>query len=171
MSYANAVKIAEIVRDAGGRIVGRTRLQKVAYLLTVSGLESGLLFIYKHYGPFSQDLAAAAGDANLLGLLSETEQQASWGGTYSTYSVSEQPSPPQNTARQRLATEAAAADAIELELAATAVFLAKDGHGDPWGETARRKPEKAASDRIDKAKALYRRLTTIDTPIPLPPIG
>jgi hypothetical protein len=31
-------KAAEIVRDAGGRIVGRTKLQKIAYLLELSGL-------------------------------------------------------------------------------------------------------------------------------------
>lgn len=80
MSYANAVKTAAIVRDAGGRIVGRTRLQKIAYLLSITGLEDGLPFAYKHYGPYSEDLATASRDADLLGLLSETEQQASWGG-------------------------------------------------------------------------------------------
>ena len=63
MSYANAVKVAGIVRDAGSRIVGRTRLQKVAYLLSVTGLEDGLPFVYKHYGPYSEDLATAARDA------------------------------------------------------------------------------------------------------------
>ena len=65
MSYTNAVKVAAIVRDAGGRIVGRTRLQKVAYLLSIAGLEEGLPFTYKHYGPYSEDLASAARDARL----------------------------------------------------------------------------------------------------------
>lgn len=171
MSHANAVKVAGIVRDAGGRIIGRTRLQKVAYLLTATGLENGLLFSYKHYGPYSEDLAAAARDASLLGLLNETEQQASWGGTYSIYVVDEAPSSTVPSARRRLAAEAASADAIELELAATAVFLAKEGHSDPWRETARRKPEKAENGRIDNARLLYRRLSAIETPVPLPPIG
>ena len=34
-------KAAAIVRDAGGRIVGRTKLQKIAYLLELSGLGEG----------------------------------------------------------------------------------------------------------------------------------
>lgn len=170
MSYVNAVKVAKLVRDAGGRIVGRTKLQKTAYLLCVAGLEEGLPFAYKHYGPYSEDLAAAARDADLLGLLNETEQQTTWGGTYSTYVVDEQPDPGANAARRRLAAEAASADAVELELAATAVFLALEGHTDPWAETARRKPEKAENGRVDRAKALYRRLSAIDTPVRLPAI-
>jgi hypothetical protein len=170
MSHTNAVKVAEIVRDAGGRIVGRTRLQKVAYLLTVTGLESNLPYSYKHYGPYSEELATAVRDAGLLGLLNETEQQASWGGTYSTYVVNEAPSSSVGSARRRLASEGASADAIELELAATAVFLALEGHSDPWAETERRKPEKAENGRIDRARLLYRRLAAIETPIPLPRI-
>jgi hypothetical protein len=57
-----------------------------------------------------------------------------------------------------------------LELVATAVFLAKEGHSDPWIETVRRKPEKAENDRIDKARLLYRRLSAIETPVPWPAI-
>ncbi|MGP0057676.1 MAG: hypothetical protein ACLPID_00090 [Beijerinckiaceae bacterium] len=170
MSYANSGKAAGIVRDAGGRIVGRTRLQKIAYLLSVAGLEDGLPFAYRHYGPYSEELASAARAADLVGLLRETEQLASWGGTYSTYVVTEQPSSAVPPARRRLAAEAAAADAIELELAATAVFLAKEGYQDPWAETARRKPEKAENGRLDKARELYRKLSAIETPIPLPAI-
>jgi uncharacterized protein YwgA len=78
MSYVNATKVANIVRDAGGKVVGRTRLQKIAYLLTVSGLETGFPFQYKHYGPFSDEVAVAAREAGLLGLLAETEQVAAW---------------------------------------------------------------------------------------------
>jgi uncharacterized protein len=163
-----AVKVAEIVRDAGGRVIGRTRLQKIAYLLTVAGLEDGLPFVYKHYGPYSEDLAAGARDANLIGLVRETEQQASWGGTYSTYVVADGPGPSVPAARRRLAEEAASADAIELELAETAIFLAKEGQKDPWEETMRRKPEKAEGGRIGRAQALYRRLSAIETPLPWP---
>ena len=55
-----------------------------------------------------------------------------------------------------------------LELAATAAFLASEGERDPWHETARRKPEKAA--RLDDAKKLYQRLRAISLPVPLPEI-
>lgn len=170
MSYVNAAKVADIVRDAGGKVVGRTRLQKIAYLLTVSGLEGGLPFRYKHYGPFSEEVATAAREASLLGLLTETEQVAAWGGTYSTYLVTDHPGPDTDKARLRLAQMAAASDAVELELAATAVFLAGEGSGDPWAETARRKPEKADKGRIDRARVLYAKLASVDTPIPLPTI-
>ncbi len=42
---------AEIVRDVGGRIVGRTRLQKIAYLLELAGFGVGFRFEYRHFGP------------------------------------------------------------------------------------------------------------------------
>ena len=171
MSYENAMKAAYIVRDAGNHIVGRTRLQKIAYLLTAAGLETGLPFAYKHYGPYSEELASAARDAGLLGLIQETEQQAQWGGVYSTYFFAGPQDPSVPAPRRYLAAEGAAADAVELELAATAVFLAKAGYADPWSETARRKPEKAEQGRMDRAKALYRKLTSIETPEPLPAIA
>jgi len=168
MSVNDAEKIAAIVRDAGGRIIGRTRLQKIAYLLTVTGLETGLSFTYKHYGPYSEDVAIAARHGHLLGHLQENVQTASWGGSYSIYSV-DAPIPEQiPVARKELAAIAVNADAAELELAATAVFLARDGFDDPWGETARRKPEKAGNGRIDRAKELLRRLREIRTPVALP---
>jgi hypothetical protein len=170
MSYVSAAKIADIVADAGGRIVGCSRLQKVAYLLSVTGLEDGLPFAYKHYGPYSEAVTTAARDARLLGLLSENEQKASWGGTYSTYVAHAQPSSSVPPARHRLAAASAAADAIELELVATAVFLAKEGHRHPWIETARRKPEKSENGRVEKAQSLYRRLSAIETPVPWPVI-
>jgi uncharacterized protein len=171
MSYVEATKVANLVRDAGGRIVGRTKLQKTAYLLRVAGLEDDFSFAYKHYGPYSEDLAAAARDADLFGLLHETEQQTTWGGTYSTYVVDGVPSDDVPVARVRLAAEAAAADAVELELAATALFLSREGFDDPWVETARRKPEKAESGRIERAKELYRRIAAIETPNSFPAIA
>lgn len=170
MSRELAEKAAGIVRDAGGQIVGRTRLQKTAYLLSITGLEDGFRFVYKHYGPFSEELAASAADASLLHLMSEIEQQATWGGVYSIYRSTTVDATVGTDPRRRLAEEAAKANAIELELAATAAFLALDGYDDPWIETARRKPEKSDGDRIEKAKDLYRRLRLIDTPTPMPDI-
>ena len=64
---SEAQKAAEIVRDAGGHIVGRTRLQKIAYLLEITGLGAGFPFRYKHYGPYSEQLADAAETAQIFG--------------------------------------------------------------------------------------------------------
>jgi hypothetical protein len=168
MTRRNAEIVARIVRDAGGRIVGRTRLQKTAYLLMVSGLESGLSFSYRYYGPFSEDLATAADEAELLGLIKEKCRRASWGGTFSIYEAAEPADESVAQARLTLALEAARADPIELELAATAVFLFREGQRDPWAETARRKPEKAQQGRLERSKELYRKLQEIDTPVKLP---
>jgi uncharacterized protein YwgA len=151
-------KAAEIVRDAGGRIIGRTKLQKVAYLLELSGLGSGFQFEYRHYGPYSEELAEAIKMADAFGLVTEEERQADWGGVYSIYSSTEklrnQASP-----RVQLARAAAEIGAVELELAATAAYLrAAEGSAEPWGETKKLKPEKATPSRLAAAKAAYRDL-------------
>ena len=166
IDYAH--EAAAIVRDAGGRIVGRTKLQKIGYFLEVSGLGGGLPFQYKHYGPYSEELAFGAQHAAALRLISENEMLSSWGGTYSTFISNLPQDAIVDPARTRLAHELASTDAIELELAATALFLRHDGFADPWGETERRKPEKAAGGRLERAKQLYRRLCQIQTPEPLP---
>lgn len=162
-------RVVHIVSDAGGRVVGRTKLQKIAYLLEATGLGDGFPFEYRHYGPYSEELSSAARSAKLLGVLDEKEIATSWGGFYSIYSVSTGTT--ENTARTQLAKIAAGADAIELELAATAAFLASEGNDDPWGETAKRKPEKANSDRLEAAKNLYRQLRAVKTPKLLPSIA
>jgi uncharacterized protein len=105
--------IAQVVRDAGGEIVGRTKLQKTFYLLTLAGFEDQFRFGYKHYGPFSEELAEAADLAAAFDVISEHQKSASWGGTYSVYgttpgTLSAQPD------RLRLTQEAARADAVLL---------------------------------------------------------
>jgi uncharacterized protein len=166
IDYAH--EAATIVRDAGGRIVGRTKLQKIGYFLEVAGLGGGLSYQYKHYGPYSEQLALGAHHAAALRLISENEMLSSWGGTYSTFTSSEPQNATVDPARTRLAHELASTDAIELELAATALFLRCDGFTDPWGETERRKPEKAGGGRLERAKQLYRRVCQIRTPQPFP---
>jgi uncharacterized protein len=164
-------EVASIVRDAGGRVVGRTKLQKVAYLLTVTGLEDHFHFAYKHYGPYSEELASSAQIASLVGKLKEEQVQATWGGVYSTYTVAGSENVDHTSARTKLAMEAVKADSIELELVATAVFLSNEGDKDPWGETARRKPEKSTEQRLANAKSLLAKLRNIDVPKPLPILG
>ena len=156
----HAHRAAEIVRDAGGQIVGRTKLQKIAFFLEVAGIGAGFPFRYKHFGPYSDQLAAATQHASALRLIREIESVATWGGNYSTFYSSEQPGTAQDATRVRLAREMVSADAVELELAATAAYLAYEGFADPWGETKRRKPDKADAGRLDKAKQLYARLVS-----------
>lgn len=162
----SARRAAEIVRDAGGQIVGRTRLQKIAFFLEAAGLGAGFPFRYKHYGPYSDLLAYAALNASALRMINEMEKVADWGGTYSIFTSQLDDGP--NPVRAKLAQQMASADAVELELAATATYLALEGHRDPWGETKRRKPEKSDSGRLDNARRLYESLKRIPTPRSLP---
>jgi uncharacterized protein len=168
IDYAH--RAAAIVRDAGGHIVGRTKFQKIGFFLEAAGVGSGFPFRYKHYGPYSELLAAAAQHAAALRLIVENEVVATWGGQYSTFSTQMATDPSMHPARAQLAQEMANADAVELELAATAAFLAYEGFPDPWAETARRKPEKAEDGRLERARQLYLRLRQIPAPHLLPAI-
>ncbi len=160
-------KASEIVAAAGGTLVGRTRLQKLAYLLELAGLGEGFHFEYRHFGPFSEDLTLAVRDATLAGLLEEKEEPTSWGGHYSIYSTK---LVDENDTRRAYAKLASETSSVVLELAATAAFLAVEGRDDPWLETARRKPDKAADGRLEKARALYREFVQVRSPKPLPNI-
>jgi len=163
---------AEIIRDAGGTVVGRTRLQKIAFLLELAGLGCGFQFSYRHYGPYSEHLADALQTAEVKGLVKEEEHRANWGGMYSVYTAAQKKIGP-SIAGQRTAFAKAASevDAIELELAATAAYLYfVEECKNPWDETARRKPTKAAENRLEKAKAAYQKLRALEVPNSLPQI-
>ncbi len=165
------LKAAEIVRDAGGQIVGRTKLQKIAFLLELTGLGDGFRFEYRHYGPYSEDLANAINVAGAFGLVDEEERPATWGGMYSIYSATPDAGLRAKGQRSDFAEKAAQFGSIELELAATAAYLyAIENHSDPWEETVRRKPEKVGDGRLDRAKDAYRDLLALPTPKRLPDI-
>jgi len=168
MSDIKIDKVVDIINDAGKKIVGRTRLQKIAYLLTATGLDDNFTFIYKHYGPFSEGLAASAEFGALFGKLNETKAQTQWGATYSTYTVDDDVPSAEDPSRHTLASIAAASDSIELELAATALFLFSEGYSDPWEETSQRKPEKVTQTRIKNAKALLKELSKVPVPNSIP---
>ncbi len=169
-------KAAAIVRDAGGKLVGRTRLQKVTYLSQLAGFAEDFPFEYRHFGPYSEELAEAMEIATGLQLVNEKERQTDWGGWYSIYLVDIVRMSP-DADRAGFVATASKIGAIELELAATAAFLYADEgigrnrDGDPWEETARRKPDKAAEGRLQRAKAAYKKLLRMDTPAQLPPIA
>jgi uncharacterized protein len=165
---ADGSDVANLVRDAGGRIVGRTRLQKIAYVLEAAGLGDGFKFKYQRFGPFSDGVATSARNATDLGLMTEIEKEAAWGGSFSVFSTRDRKPHSSSRVRIELVRLAAKADAIELELAATALFLRLQGEPNPWEETAKRKPDKADKGRLDKAKVLYAKLSQMRTPKALP---
>ena len=171
MKRTGPTLVAGIIRDAGGKVVGRTRLQKIAYLLDVAGYGDGFKFRYRHFGPYSDGIASSAKSGALLGNLTEFLEEASWGGTYSIYEVNKPTATDAPEGRCQLAKEAAKANVIELGLVATAVFLHQEGCADPWSETRRRKPQKSEEGRLEKARILLSDLSRIDVKIPLPKLA
>lgn len=164
---------ARLVNEAGGELIGRTRLQKVACLAKLAGLLDTFEFEYRHYGPFSECLASSMDIAAGLRFVEEQEMRAEWGGWYSIYRATDRTPPVNDALRSQFVTAASKIGAIQLELAATAAFLqAKEGleGAEAWAETARRKPEKAQGNRLEAAQAAYGQLRRIVTPSPLPAI-
>jgi uncharacterized protein YwgA len=162
---------ARLVNEAGGELIGRTRLQKVACLAKLAGLLDTFEFEYRHYGPFSERLATSMDIAAGLRIVEEQDKRATWGGSYSIYRETDRTPKGDNPMRRQFVTEAANISAILLELAATAAFLHIDEGLDgleAWVETARRKPEKAQEGRLEAAKQAYAKLLLLPTPNALP---
>ena len=69
---------ARLIEEAGGQLVGRTKLQKVACLATLAGFLDAFPFEYRHYGPFSERLAGSMEIATGLRIVEEKEERADW---------------------------------------------------------------------------------------------
>jgi len=158
-------RVADIVVAAGGRLVSRVRLQKVAYLLDKLGANSGFSFSYHHYGPYSRELDSAVLDAEAFGKIEETiERRQSDGARYSVFDAT-----PGARAQGYLyltapglrdrARELAAESVTVLELAATAHWLLEEERVADWKtEIVRRKGPKTKNGRLSEAVNLLSRL-------------
>ncbi|MDL2298450.1 hypothetical protein LJC40_04825 [Synergistaceae bacterium OttesenSCG-928-D05] len=151
--------VVDVIKAAGGRLVGKTRLQKTIYLLQVAGWEAGFNYRYYHYGPYSEDLSDATNHGVYLGIVNEKEETTTWGGAYSIYSTTDKtPKTKMSAPLTKLIETAAKANSVVLELAATALYLhEEEGIKDPWAETEIRKSTKA-QEHLNEAKALYQDL-------------
>lgn len=170
----------------GGELVGRTRAQKVAYLLDRCGADFGLRFTYHHFGPYCFDLANGLDAARAEGRIGHEEKlSARHGVPYSIFTSADGEgdtgslgSLPAAEARKLLRRMKHESD-IALELAATTVFLrdgwyyygkdkvaAADATGAAVEETTRRKSLKATPERLEKALALLRDLGLAEVPAP-----
>ena len=148
-------------------MVGRVRLQKVAYLLDRLGLNSGFQYNYGNYGPFSHDLDNAVADAEAFGLVEETfDRRQIDGARYSIFELTDGASrPPSNTGQldvtvleSHLQTFVEAHITV-LELAATANWLVEEERLTDWrDELRRRKGPKIEGGRLDRAEALLRKV-------------
>lgn len=151
--------VADILNAAGGRLVSRVRLQKVAYLLDQLGAESGFRYSYHHYGPYSRDLDSAILDAEAFGLVKEDYgHRKSDGARYSVFLnqvASNEFSCLKNDRLQTITKWLASQNVTVLELAATAHWLAEIEKVDDWkAEIRRRKGSKTDSGRLEEATKL-----------------
>ncbi|MDR2153032.1 MAG: hypothetical protein LBO72_09440 [Helicobacteraceae bacterium] len=161
-------QIIEVIRVAGGKFVGRTRLQKTCYLLSLIGDFKGFNFGYYHYGPYSEDLTETLEIACAFGGITEKVERTNWGALYSIYNVDDKALQENSISKNGsgLIEKAKSSDSVILELAATAAYFATQQNKDPWKETSDCKPEKSDNGRLEQAKALYAELRNIAPELP-----
>lgn len=157
--------VADIVAAAGGRLVSRIRLQKLAYLLDRLGANSGFGYVYHHYGPYSRDLDTAIFDADAFGLVEEKfERRKLDGARYSIFEAKAETEKHHfsylcTTHLRDVAKRLSSVNVTVLELAATAHWLAEDEKIKEWKtEIVRRKGTKTENGRLEEATKLLAEL-------------
>lgn len=154
--------VVNLIALHGGRLVGRTRLQRQAYLLHRRGAGFDLPFVYHHYGPYSFDLVDGLTGACADGRIDVEEKFGRHGVPYAIFTLGGDTAPPEGIgqlaaadARELLETMKNVSDVV-LELAAAIVFLREEGgYADQAEEETRvRKPLKATDACMTKARAL-----------------
>ncbi len=158
--------IAEIVAAAPDRtLIGRIRMQKIAYLLRQLGYEEarGFTFSYHHYGPYSRDLDSAIVDAEAFKRIREERRhRQSDGASYSVFTLPEEAEGetcelPESY--RKYVRDLAGEKPTVLELAATAHWLSEVEGVDDWAaEIRKRKGWKAKGGRLKRALDLLGRL-------------
>ncbi len=156
--------VAAIVAAAGGRIVSRIRMQKIAYLLDQLGMGSEFEYTYHHYGPYSRDLDNAILDAEAFDLVEEKFQHRVTDGA--KYSVFESSKPFEENIfgssipkGKDLIKDFSKTNVTVLELAATAHWLLEIEKVSNWQvEIKNRKGSKTESGRLEEAIELLKKI-------------
>ena len=156
--------VAALVKAAGGELVGRVRLQKIAYLLQKLGVEEadGLDWDYHHFGPYSREVESDIIFANLFDVVREERKPRAFDGAlYSIFKLGDkpgeaiEPSDRMKELVQHLKDE----NSVVLELAATAHWLFDVEKVKDWEKEIRlRKTWKVEDGRLDKALELLAQL-------------
>lgn len=165
MSSEPEALVADVIAAAGGRLVSRIRLQKIAYLLDKMGAKNGFSFSYYHYGPYSRDLDNAVLDAQAFDKITETiERRKSDGAHYSVFVSKSQTSEHaysylNDKALRERVKQLSTVNVTVLELAATAHWLAREEQVSDWRtEIVRRKGAKTGGTRLAEATFLLEEL-------------
>ena len=174
-------KIAGVLNFAtDGKVVGKTRLQKLFCLLNLAGEIEGFSFKYHHYGPYSEELDIEISLALFENprLIEEETKRAQWGGRYSVFRLTAEgkekvESAPILSGFGEKIVQICTGDNVavaELELAATAAWVAHENEArsdfKAWSEVETLKRDK--KDRIPQARKLYKKIQDADTKGALP---
>lgn len=111
-------------------ITGKKRLQKFAMLLQVAGLKLKADFSLHFYGPYSSELAEAADELNLTGVLTEKSEPSGVFGTFqSIYGLADSEESPKELPApyNKILLQLNGFSTIELEMASTIALLERDG--------------------------------------------
>lgn len=161
--------VVALVSAMGGKIEGRIRLQKSAYLLKQLGVRDfqGAPFRYHHYGPYSEPFSYVLHSSVISGLLQEIEQEHGEELVRYSYvltdagrrwleSAQREPDP----VVERSAPLLRAAHYRTLELAATLLFIERDERIPNREESMRRTLElkPACADHEGAARQLLNQL-------------
>ena len=157
-------KLHALLVEAGGKITGKVRFQKIVYLLDQLGFESGFDFEYHHYGPYSEDLSDSLTEEISMGHFKLSERRrASDGVPYVVYELPADIAGKVDTSGTKGFSSAIAsmqaASATVLELAATAHWLLVHEKRKDWElELRRRKGVKLEGGRDRQALDLLKSL-------------
>ena len=154
--------VVNLISLNGGTLIGRTRLQKQAYLAHCCGADlHDLDFIYHYYGPYSFELADGCVDAEAEGSIKIEECNGRYGTKYTVFEATEvqQPAGIGKLSRdqaERVVDSTKKVSSIALELAATAAFFQKQGvyDGRIVEELKLRKSRKATAENLNEARQL-----------------
>ena len=158
--------VAKIISLAGGEIVGRTKLQKMVYLINRIGESEDFHFSYHHYGPYSPELS---GQLDIEKLLEKTVKEeighrVSDSAAYSVFRSSLEVKDDNLSGLSKkdasdILEKLNEKSSVVLELAATIHWLRNQEKIDDWKKELRvRKGSKTDFGRMEKAEALLKDL-------------
>jgi uncharacterized protein YwgA len=162
------IDVARLIALNGGRLVGKTRLQKSAYFLEAEEIGFGFDFDFHLFGPYSEELSDALDDATALDLVDIEWVPSQIGTRYAVFkNRAHIDSDEKDHRRREILDVLRKYSATEVELAATAHFLKHHWHvADPWRETEQRKPKKVTDERLAKAKQLLAEVDSLQSSLP-----
>ncbi len=161
MVHENYLWLAGLIAaHPGGKIVGRTRLQKEVKLLQSLGFPTDYSYTIHFYGPYSEGLHADIGLLEMLGCVREEEQISHSGTPYFIIEACDTTMAADVSSFGEAVSLMSDADSVILELAATYNAFRESGanHDRAIRRLKRKKGKKCEEGREDLALELLRDL-------------